>query len=402
MRILKRILTKNGYEKEVFDIETISDFLFYYNSIINSTDKFIKMPEHVNEFILDKINNNKDVTYKSTNRIVSKMINSPKFKTKIEYWTIRGYSIEEAKIKVSKLQTINANLFAKKRLENPEEYIGIIPNQSEYWTKLGFSETEAKLKVKERQTTFTLDKCIKKLGVDEGTKRFNDRQIQWQALRIKSEGKDWSYTDQSLSFEKYIKRYGDDWLIYKINHIKKNKRSENILRINVYSKINQICYVEKQNLLDYLLELNFDELCEIINNANSVIEFILKLNHVEIKSKWCAHNNIKKIVTKKWGTRYYSNGNYYQSTGEFEIGSFLEKNNIEFEIHKRYEGTYRFSDFYIPFLDLYVEFMGMKDDAYIDKKKQLNKTLYNIIWFNSPDKIKKHINEKIYEYNRCQ
>jgi hypothetical protein len=132
MRILKRILTKNGYEKEVFDIETISDFLFYYNSIINSTDKFIKMPEHVNEFILDKINNNKDVTYKSTNRIVSKMINSPKFKTKIEYWTIRGYSIEEAKIKVSKLQTINANLFAKKRLENPEEYIGIIPNQSEY------------------------------------------------------------------------------------------------------------------------------------------------------------------------------------------------------------------------------------------------------------------------------
>jgi hypothetical protein len=90
MRILKRILTKNGYEKEVFDIETISDFLFYYNSIINSTDKFIKMPEHVNEFILDKINNNKDVTYKSTNRIVSKMINSPKFKTKIEYWTIRG------------------------------------------------------------------------------------------------------------------------------------------------------------------------------------------------------------------------------------------------------------------------------------------------------------------------
>jgi hypothetical protein len=46
--------------------------------------------------------------------------------------------------------------------------------------------------------------------------------------------------------------------------------------------------------------------------------------------------------------------------------------------------------------------MGMKDDAYIDKKKQLNKTLYNIIWFNSPDKIKKHINEKIYEYNRCQ
>ena len=37
-------------------------------------------------------------------------------------------------------------------------------NQIEYWIKKGFSEEEAKMKVAERQRTFTLEKCIEKYG----------------------------------------------------------------------------------------------------------------------------------------------------------------------------------------------------------------------------------------------
>ena len=52
-------------------------------------------------------------------------------------------------------------------------------NQVEYWIKKGFSEDEAKIKVSERQRTFTLEKCIEKYGEEEGTKRWQERQKKW-------------------------------------------------------------------------------------------------------------------------------------------------------------------------------------------------------------------------------
>jgi hypothetical protein len=55
------------------------------------------------------------------------------------------------------------------------------PNQKRYWLNKGFSEDEAKQKISERQKTFTLEKCIAKLGEIEGTKRFNDRNSKWSA-----------------------------------------------------------------------------------------------------------------------------------------------------------------------------------------------------------------------------
>lgn len=50
----------------------------------------------------------------------------------------------------------------------------------EYWLAKGFSPEEARQKLSERQTTFTLEKCIKKYGEEEGRKIYKDRQIKWQ------------------------------------------------------------------------------------------------------------------------------------------------------------------------------------------------------------------------------
>lgn len=52
-------------------------------------------------------------------------------------------------------------------------------NQVEYWIKKGFSEEEAKIKVRERQRTFTIEKCIEKYGKEQGTKRWQERQEKW-------------------------------------------------------------------------------------------------------------------------------------------------------------------------------------------------------------------------------
>lgn len=53
------------------------------------------------------------------------------------------------------------------------------PNEVNSWLLKGFSEEQAAAKVKERQTTFSLEICIGKLGLEEGTKRWNERQATW-------------------------------------------------------------------------------------------------------------------------------------------------------------------------------------------------------------------------------
>ncbi len=63
----------------------------------------------------------------------------------------------------------------------------------EYYTSRGFSEEVSKSLLAERQTTFSLEKCINKYGLEEGTKIFEERQIKWQnTLNSKSvEEKSW-------------------------------------------------------------------------------------------------------------------------------------------------------------------------------------------------------------------
>lgn len=49
----------------------------------------------------------------------------------------------------------------------------------EFYLNKGYDEDTAKKMLKERQTTFSLEKCIKKYGEEEGIKRFKERQKKW-------------------------------------------------------------------------------------------------------------------------------------------------------------------------------------------------------------------------------
>ena len=82
-----------------------------------------------------------------------------------------GLSKEEKQQKIALLlKTIAEN--KKKNKTNPLTI--------EYYLAKGYSKEEAQKKLKNRQATFTLEKCINKYGVDEGTKIFNERQKKWQ------------------------------------------------------------------------------------------------------------------------------------------------------------------------------------------------------------------------------
>jgi len=91
--------------------------------------------------------------------------------SKIKFWLNKGYTEEEAKIIISKNQ-INAakHVDFEKRL---------LPSNLEYWLNKGYSLEEAKVKRSEKQSTFSKQKCIEKYGEDEGLKRFTDRQNKW-------------------------------------------------------------------------------------------------------------------------------------------------------------------------------------------------------------------------------
>lgn len=67
-----------------------------------------------------------------------------------------------------------------KEKESKDSNFRLTPVKIKYWTNKGFSEEEAKIKVSERQSTFSKEKLIRKYGEEEGLKRWQDRQNKWQ------------------------------------------------------------------------------------------------------------------------------------------------------------------------------------------------------------------------------
>lgn len=65
----------------------------------------------------------------------------------IQYYTLRGHSVDEAKFIISKIQSNNGNKYSKKRKENPEKYPSDSPMRVEFWIKKGYNLVEAKSKI---------------------------------------------------------------------------------------------------------------------------------------------------------------------------------------------------------------------------------------------------------------
>lgn len=152
----------------------------------------------------------------------------------------------------------------------------------EYWIKKGYSEEESKQKVKESSNTFTLEKQIKKHGLEEGTKRWEDRQIRWQNTmnskpqdeiddinRRKSSGIG-RYLDRNISGKLYyIHFYNEENEFWKIG-ITSNK---NIFGGRFAS--NEV-FAKNHNLKQDLI---FTKEFETIQEAYEIEQQILKLNN---------------------------------------------------------------------------------------------------------------------------
>lgn len=76
--------------------------------------------------------------------------------------------------------------FYKKHDGNRDVFIKNVADNRLYTTQVeyyierkGMTEEDAQEALRERQSTFTLDKCIKKYGKEEGTRIYNERQEKW-------------------------------------------------------------------------------------------------------------------------------------------------------------------------------------------------------------------------------
>jgi len=147
------------------------------------------------------------------------------------YWTSRGYSEEEGKIKIKELYTKHSNKM--KSLWNDNVYDDrLIPTQLEYWLEKGYSLEEAKQKHSERQKTFSKEICIQKHGEEKGLEVFNQRQKKWQETLKNLPNYNDIQKSKGISLEKYINMYGVDVGGQKYEDLLKNRSSG-------YSKISQ-------------------------------------------------------------------------------------------------------------------------------------------------------------------
>ena len=111
-----------------------------------------------------------------------------------KYNTLKTSAGRKAIAKIPNIRTLEYSIKRLGLEEGTKHHNKVTANRKinastniDYWIKQGLTEEEAKLALKERQTTFSLEKCIKKHGIDKGTKIFQERQDNWQnTLKSKS------------------------------------------------------------------------------------------------------------------------------------------------------------------------------------------------------------------------
>ena len=203
-----------------YNIYSISDQMKKFNISEEEAIEKIKQIKDINVFSVEwqmkrfnitkeeaeyKIKNIKDKNRETQSKMSDFDFNSM-IPSKKEHWIKKGYSEDESIEKVNiniKMSTKKCNDFVKDRKLNPEKYIGLYNTSLEYYLKKGYSEEDSKKLLSERQSTFSLEKCIKKYGTDEGIKKLKIRQDKW----IKSLGsKITNEMRDSTSFNHFLKK----------------------------------------------------------------------------------------------------------------------------------------------------------------------------------------------------
>lgn len=174
MKLRTRDVNDNMKWKE-YDFPSFEVFYIFIQKLVPACDK-LKSFKSFN-WESDIIKNKFKMFYNSHNKcsltdIRSELHCKSDKCVSIEFWTDRGWTEEEAKIKISERQKANSSKV------NPSNRCS--NTQLKWWTKKGYTEEEAKKLISERQATFTKEKCIEKYGKEKGEIIYKNRQQKWR------------------------------------------------------------------------------------------------------------------------------------------------------------------------------------------------------------------------------
>jgi hypothetical protein len=282
-----------------------------------------------------------------------------------------------------------------------------------YWTAQGYTAEQAGELFLHRQSTFSLEKCISRFGLVEGTKKWTERQGKWQQTMVNKSEQEKAKINaaKSVSLQDYKEKHGSEWLKEFSNRLQYTKKStssaisciENCTSLESLS-VNMVGYIARDRVRSFLRTKVAREFYEINDsNEEQVYRAIMSQYNVGILNK--------KMY---YGTLSVYGGLVLRSLGELEIAKWLDSRNIEYRYDKKYPfinnaRNLRY-DFYLPSIELYVEFCGMMDNrkcqqavhqSYskkIDHKKQMClEGALHCIFSNDVSEIKTYIERIVNE-----
>ena len=194
----KNVSKCKSYVSKILNLPEMGNHTIYYWTARGWSigEAYVKSKEYVKnnrnsnylspysrEFWMTKINPQTKTYYTETEADFERNSRRPIYK---EYWMKLGYLEQDAIIKAN--ETKNKNIW--KGVEKKKESIEISKYTSkrckEYWIIKGYSEEDAKKLVSKEQATFSLEKCIKKYGEENGRKIWLERQQKWHKSYKKS------------------------------------------------------------------------------------------------------------------------------------------------------------------------------------------------------------------------
>lgn len=332
-------LTKEEAEEKIKNIKNVNVF-----SIEWQMRRFNLTKEEAEEKIKNIKNKNKETQSKMNSFDFNSMIPSKK-----EHWIKKGYSEEDAIEKANlniKRATKNCNDFVEDKKLNPEKYIGLYDTSLEYYLKKGYSEKDSKKLLRERQSTFSLEKCVEKYGMEDGLKRWKARQDKW----LKSLGnKITNEMRDSTSFIHFLKKNNSDEQlaikeyesVFKKRYLssKLGKASKKSIKLFIHlikwcesNKLNYYCGYEN-NREFYLIDPESKKIYAYdftIPDINLIFEFHGKFWHT--KKPTCKVNELGFSLLESYNKD--QNKKKLATKNGFNLIELFEEDGFEFNIKK--------------------------------------------------------------------
>lgn len=308
---------------------------------------------------------------------------------KKEYWLVRGHSEEES-IKLAEEQKRENDLKGakKSRERSAEERRKTSVRCIEFYLESGYSEEEARKKISKLQSTFSLEKCIKRHGIIKGTEIWENRQIKWQNTLSKKTTEEISDINNKKNCLKLCNFSSIDECIERLN----KTRNMNLFKTSEeFASYIENVILKKSNYLKYLSEEEFVE--TRVSKIQREIFETLGINIFDsIRHLFLNKKEYMVITGHKQSLRKRTEEGYLRSSFEIYFYDKVKEKfpDISMKVDKPYPDSKMRFDFEINGTFIEICPMIHNDKKYSEKMKK-KKKLFGCVLLSSIEEIDRYI-----------